>query len=123
MAEGEEARSGSCQCGRVRFEAAGKPIWVAHCHCTDCRRATASAQATYAGYDKGKVRFTAGEPAQSGAPRGCLSKARRVQDREQLFEKGETDEKRFRRTVDQVKEHRLYQPAESLTCGPIARPD
>jgi hypothetical protein len=78
MAEGEEARSGSCQCGRVRFEAAGKPIWVAHCHCTDCRRATASAQATYAGYDKGKVRFTAGEPAQSGAPRGCLSKARRV---------------------------------------------
>ena len=63
MAEGEAARSGGCQCGRVRFEAQGKPIWVAHCHCADCRRATAAALATYAGFIKDKVRFTAEEPA------------------------------------------------------------
>ena len=63
MKEGEQARSGGCQCGRIRFEAQGKPIWVAHCHCADCRRATAAALATYAGFDKGQVRFTAEEPA------------------------------------------------------------
>ena len=63
MTEGEQARSGGCQCGRIRFEAQGKPIWVAHCHCADCRRATAAALATYAGFDKGQVRFTAEEPA------------------------------------------------------------
>ena len=63
MAEGKHERSGGCQCGRIRFEARGEPIWVAHCHCTDCRRATASALATYAGFDKDRVRFTAGRPA------------------------------------------------------------
>lgn len=58
-----QARSGGCQCGRIRFEAQGKPIWVAHCHCADCRRATAAALATYAGFDKSQVRFTAVGPA------------------------------------------------------------
>ena len=63
MAEGEDTRRGGCQCGQIRFEAEGAPIWVAHCHCADCRRATASALATYAGFHKDRVRFTAGQPA------------------------------------------------------------
>lgn len=63
MAEDRHASCGGCQCGRVRFEAQGKPKWVAHCHCADCRRATASALATYAGFEKEKVRFVAGQPA------------------------------------------------------------
>ena len=63
MAEDAQSRGGGCQCGRVRFEAEGAPIWVAHCHCANCRRATAAALATYAGFDKGQVRFTAGAPA------------------------------------------------------------
>jgi len=63
LAEDGQTRSGGCQCGRVRFEAQGAPTWVAHCHCADCRRATAAALATYAGFPKEKVRFVAGEPA------------------------------------------------------------
>lgn len=63
MADNELTRGGGCQCGRVRFEAQGKPIWVAHCHCADCRRAIAAALATYAGFNKESVRFVAGQPA------------------------------------------------------------
>ena len=63
MADGEQTRRGGCQCGRVRFEARGRPNWVAHCHCADCRRATAAALATYAGFPRDKVRFPAGESA------------------------------------------------------------
>ncbi len=63
MSTGNETRAGGCSCGAIRFEAAGTPRWVAHCHCGDCRRITASAMATYAGYACDQVRFVAGEPA------------------------------------------------------------
>jgi hypothetical protein len=63
MSKDEETRAGGCSCGAIRFEATGEPRWVAHCHCTDCRRATASAMTTYAGYARTQVRFVAGEPA------------------------------------------------------------
>lgn len=29
---------GGCQCGEVRFEAAGEPYRVGTCHCLDCRK-------------------------------------------------------------------------------------
>ncbi len=45
-----EAFAGGCGCGAVRYRAGGKPLWVAHCHCRDCRRSTGSAFATYAGF-------------------------------------------------------------------------
>jgi hypothetical protein len=54
---------GGCLCGAVRFRAAGPPLWVAHCHCESCRRATAAAFATYAGYPRERVVFTKGAPA------------------------------------------------------------
>ena len=62
MAETDETRVGGCLCGTVRFEARGAPLWVAHCHCNSCRRTTASAFTTYAGYRPSDVVFTSGQP-------------------------------------------------------------
>lgn len=41
---------GACLCGAVRFRAALPSIWVAHCHCTYCRRAHGAAFVTWAGF-------------------------------------------------------------------------
>ena len=42
--------SGSCACGRVRFETSGEPRFVAHCHCENCRRAHGAGAVTWAGF-------------------------------------------------------------------------
>lgn len=52
--------AGGCLCGAVRLEAVGEPLWVAHCHCSSCRKATGAAMATYAGYAADRVTFTGG---------------------------------------------------------------
>jgi len=55
--------SGGCQCGKIRFTTTGDPLWVAHCHCGDCRGATSSAFATYTGFKKQNVTWEGDEPA------------------------------------------------------------
>ncbi len=30
--------TGGCQCGAIRYEAKGQPMYSALCHCNDCRR-------------------------------------------------------------------------------------
>jgi hypothetical protein len=52
---------GRCFCGTVRFTLDAKPKWVAHCHCSMCRRAHAAGYVTWAGFPKSALRFTAGE--------------------------------------------------------------
>lgn len=47
--------SGCCLCGAVRFTAALPSRWVAHCHCTFCRRAHGAAFVTWAGFDVDRV--------------------------------------------------------------------
>ncbi len=47
-------------CGAVRYEAAGEPISVIHCHCLSCRRHTGAPVVTLVGLKKDRVRFTAG---------------------------------------------------------------
>jgi len=56
-------RGGGCRCGAIRYLAEGDPLWVAHCHCESCRRATGTALVTYAGYAHSQVTFTEGRPA------------------------------------------------------------
>ena len=44
------ASRGSCLCGEVGFVAALPSKWVAHCHCSRCRRAHGAAFVTWAGF-------------------------------------------------------------------------
>ncbi|MDH3790857.1 MAG: GFA family protein [Rhodospirillales bacterium] len=70
MADDTLELGGGCLCGAVRFTAAGPALWVAHCHCASCRKATASAMATYAGFPRERVDFTKGTPASYGSSPG-----------------------------------------------------
>jgi len=39
----DEYQSGGCQCGQVRYRAARNPLELYICHCTECRKQSASA--------------------------------------------------------------------------------
>jgi hypothetical protein len=54
---------GLCLCGAVRFSAGLPSLWVAHCHCTLCRRAHGAAFVTWVGIDDKK--FTLEDAARS----------------------------------------------------------
>lgn len=54
---------GSCLCGAVSFEAGLPAQWVAHCHCSRCRRAHGAAFVTWAGFGEGDV--VVSDPRQS----------------------------------------------------------
>jgi hypothetical protein len=40
---------GGCACGAIRYKAAAEPIFVMHCHCTDCQKTTGAHMATVVG--------------------------------------------------------------------------
>jgi len=52
---------GACTCGRVTLEATQPPLWVAHCHCENCRKAHGAGFVTYAGFQKDSVHIKTGE--------------------------------------------------------------
>ncbi len=52
---------GSCLCGGVAFELTGAPIRVNHCHCSRCRKARGTANATNLLVAPGGLRFLRGE--------------------------------------------------------------
>ena len=54
------AFSGSCLCGAVRFSVRMPTKWVAHCHCTICRRAHGAPFVTWAGYESGQFALEPG---------------------------------------------------------------
>jgi hypothetical protein len=64
--------AGHCLCGRVRFAFEGDPLWVAHCHCESCRRATASAFTTYIGVPAAEASFTGDPPKTYASSPGAL---------------------------------------------------
>jgi len=63
-------RSGGCLCGRMRYAAEGEPLWVAHCHCESCRRASGAPMVTWAGFRRERVKWTAGTPQAYGSSPG-----------------------------------------------------
>lgn len=52
------AASGACLCGGVRFYVELPSKWVAHCHCSLCRRAHGAAFVTWVGIDSTKCTIT-----------------------------------------------------------------
>ncbi len=57
----EGVTSGSCGCGRMRFELDGKPLVMRHCHCSRCRHARAAAHATNIAWPLAALRYVTGE--------------------------------------------------------------
>jgi hypothetical protein len=47
----DERAGGSCLCGAVGWRATLPARWVAHCHCTMCRRAHGAGYVTWVGVD------------------------------------------------------------------------
>ena len=57
--------TGRCLCGAIRYEYAGEPTLVAHCHCESCRRQTSSPVTTFIIVPKAALRFTQGSQRSS----------------------------------------------------------
>lgn len=52
---------GSCLCGAVRFDIRLPTKWIAHCHCSMCRRAHGAGFVTWVGVDAERFIVLAGE--------------------------------------------------------------
>jgi hypothetical protein len=50
-----ESVTGGCLCGAVRYRATLPALWVAHCHCSICRRAHGAGFVTWAGFPREAV--------------------------------------------------------------------
>jgi hypothetical protein len=51
---------GACLCGAVQFELTLPTKWVAHCHCSICRRAHGAPYVTWASVPSAQLRIVAG---------------------------------------------------------------
>jgi hypothetical protein len=54
---------GGCYCGRVRYEAAGKPFNESSCHCSICRRTTGAPFVAWFSVPRSQFKVTKGRPA------------------------------------------------------------
>ncbi|MBU2510855.1 GFA family protein [bacterium] len=55
-------QKGGCLCQSIRYEFFGEPVGMAHCHCSDCRKASGSAFATVVGIPLSGFTILQGEP-------------------------------------------------------------
>jgi len=54
------SRAGGCLCGAVRFRFGLPALWVAHCHCSMCRRAQGAGFVTWVGADEARFALESG---------------------------------------------------------------
>ncbi len=52
---------GHCHCGTVSYTLTSEPRWCCHCHCSDCRRSTGGAVATFVGFMRADLTLDSGE--------------------------------------------------------------
>jgi hypothetical protein len=55
-------RGGGCQCGAVRYELTGPTLRLVVCHCTECRKQSASAFGVSVFVERSAFRLTQGAP-------------------------------------------------------------
>jgi hypothetical protein len=58
-----EPAEGGCLCGRIRYRVTGDAVAATLCHCADCRRASGGTNVAWAVFDKDRVEWLSGEPA------------------------------------------------------------
>jgi len=58
--------TGSCLCGKVRFEISSEIQRIIYCHCSQCRKAQGSAFATNGNVDMQGFKFISGESELTG---------------------------------------------------------
>jgi len=58
----DDALSGGCACGRIRYTCSEKPLVHLICHCRDCQRASGSASAAVLIIPSDRVSFSGSEP-------------------------------------------------------------
>jgi hypothetical protein len=56
------ATTGSCLCGTVRFEITGPCKFMAHCHCSMCRKHQGALYSTMIGVERANFRWLSGQP-------------------------------------------------------------
>ena len=56
-------REGGCLCGAVRYRVGLPALWVAHCHCSMCRRAHGAGFVTWVGIADDRFEILRGEEA------------------------------------------------------------
>jgi hypothetical protein len=49
--------TGGCLCGALRYEAQGNPLYMGHCYCTDCQKASGSGFIPFMGFAASALRF------------------------------------------------------------------
>jgi hypothetical protein len=59
-----EVYRGGCLCGAIRYEARGPATHLCVCHCVSCRRAAGSPGVSWATFQRERLRFLEGEPAE-----------------------------------------------------------
>ena len=70
MTDADQTREGGCLCGAVRYRCVGEPLWVAHCHCHSCRRASGSVVLPWAGYPAENFEIIKGSPRSHESSKG-----------------------------------------------------
>ena len=58
MNESAERYCGGCLCGKLRYEAKGAPLYMGHCYCGDCRKASGSGFIPFIGFTADAVRVS-----------------------------------------------------------------
>jgi hypothetical protein len=68
---------GGCQCGEIRYRLVGEPVWLAVCHCNDCKRQSGAVFGMSLRMHKTDVKLIIGQPkcwtglSDSGSVKHC----------------------------------------------------